>query len=69
MARDWSRIDKCQDVDEAVVLLNNIITVFNNCFPLIKVKLSMRGLTYMSISVKHFEKYVTKACGKEIMNK
>ena len=30
-AQDWSRMDKCQDVNEAVALLNNIITsVFNN---------------------------------------
>ena len=37
-AKDWSRIDDCQDVNEAVVLLNNIISsAFNNCFPLMKV--------------------------------
>ena len=38
-AQYWSRIDDCQDVNEAVVLLNNIISsAFSNCFPLTKVK-------------------------------
>ena len=42
-AQDSSCVDDCEDVNEATLLLNHIITsVFNNGFPLIKVKLSTR---------------------------
>ena len=56
-------------MNEAVVLLNNIISsAFNNCFPLIEVKLSTRDPPYMSHLVKLCAKYVTKIYGKESMN-
>ena len=68
-AQDWSRIDDCQDVNEALVLLNNIISsAFNNCFPLIKVKLSTRDPPYMSPLVKHLCKTRNKNIRKESMS-
>jgi hypothetical protein len=46
-------IDDCEDVNESVILLNHIITsAFNNCFPLIKVKLSTRDPPYIDPLVK-----------------
>ena len=73
-AQDWSRIDDCQDVNEAVLLLNNIISsAFNNCFPLIKVKLSTRDPPYMSPLVKHLckirKKNIQKGVNKQLQNK
>lgn len=53
-AQDWSYIDGCDDVNEAVTLLNRIITsAFNNSFPLIEVKLSTQDHPYMSLLVQH----------------
>ena len=53
-AQDWSCVKDCEDVNEATLLLNHIITSgFNIGFPLIKVKLSTRDPPYMSPLVKH----------------
>ena len=42
------------DVDNATTLLNDKIpSIFNECFPLIKVKVSTRDPPYMSPLVKH----------------
>ena len=73
-AQYWSRIDDCQDVNEAVVLLNNIISsAFSNCFPLIKVKLSTRDPPYMSPLVKHLCKIgnnnIRKGVNEQLQNK
>ena len=51
---DWSAIYKANNVDEAITLLNDkIFSIFNECFPLIKVKVSTRDPPYMSPLVKH----------------
>ena len=64
-AQDWSWVDKCHDVNEAVTLLNNtIISAFNNSFPLIKVKLSTRDPPYMSPLVKHLCKIRNRSIWK-----
>ena len=60
-AQDWSCVEDCEDVNEATLLLNHIITsAFNNSFPLIKVKLSTRDPPYMSSLVKHLCKIHNK---------
>ena len=51
---DWSSIYNTNDVDKATTLLNDkISSIFNECFPLIKVKVSTRDPPYMSPLVKH----------------
>ena len=51
---DWSAIYNANNVDEATTLLNDkIFSIFNECFPLIKVKVSTRDPPYMSPLVKH----------------
>ena len=46
---DWSHIYNCNNVNDTVTLLNDTITnMFNDCFPLIKVKMSTRDPPYMS---------------------
>ena len=51
---DWSSIYNTNDVDKATTLLNDkISSIFNGCFPLIKVKVSTRDPPYMSTLVKH----------------
>ena len=51
---DWSAIYKANNVDEATTLLNDkIFSISNECFPLIKVKVSTHDPPYMSPLVKH----------------
>ena len=51
---DWSSISNSNDVDKATTLLNDkIFSIFNEWFPLIKVKVSTRDPQYMSPLVKH----------------
>ena len=51
---DWSSIYNTNDVDKATTLLNDkISSIFSECFPLIKVKVSTRDPPYMSPLVKH----------------
>ena len=50
----WSNVLSCDDITEATHLLENTLKeIFNECFPLIKVKLSSRDPPYMSLLVKH----------------
>ena len=66
-AQDWSCVKDCEDVNEATLLLNHIITsAFNNSFPLIKVKLSTRDPPYMSPLVKHLCKIRNKSVRKGV---
>ena len=66
-AQDWSYVKDCEDVNEATLLLNHIITsAFNNSFPLIKVKLSTRDPPYMSPLVKHLCKIRNKSVRKGV---
>ena len=51
---DWSSIYNTNDVDKATALLNDkISSIFSECLPLIKVKVSTRDPPYMSLLVKH----------------
>ena len=51
---DWSKIFSVNDVEEAVQLLNQEISLmFNESFPQIKVKTSSRDPPYMSLLVKY----------------
>ena len=51
---DWSRVFSVNDVEEAVLLLNQEISLmFNESFPQIKVKTSSRHPPYMSPLVKY----------------
>ena len=50
----WSKVFSVNDVEEAVLLLNQEISLmFNESFPRIKVKTSSRDPTYMSPLVKY----------------
>ena len=50
----WSNVLFCDDIIEAIYLLKNTLKeIFNECFPLIKVKVSSRDPPYMSPLVKH----------------
>ena len=50
----WNNVLSCDDITEAIHLLDNTLTgIFNECFPLIKVKVSSRDPPYMSPLVKH----------------
>ena len=51
---DWSSVYNTSDVDYAVTVLNElIVSLFNECFPLIRVKVSSRDPLFMSPLVKH----------------
>ena len=51
---NWSYVDNANDFDEAVTVFNEIIiNLFNECFLLIKVKVSSRYPPFMSPPVKH----------------
>ena len=51
---DWSSVYNTSDVDYAVTVLNElIVSLFNECFPLIRVKVSSRDPPFMSPLVKH----------------
>ena len=51
---DWSKVFSANDVEEAVLLLNQEISLmFNESFPRIKVKMSSRDPPYMSPLVKY----------------
>lgn len=60
-ACDWSNIYAAKNVEEAVLLLNKeIVSMFNESFPLIKIKSSTRDPPYMSPLVKHLCKIRNK---------
>ena len=60
---DWSSIYNTNDVDKATTLLNDkVSSIFNECFSLIKVKVSTRDPPYMSPLVKH----LINKCNKQI---
>ena len=66
---DWSHIHNCNNVNDTVTLLNYTITnMFNDCFPLIKVKMSTRDAPYMSPLVKHLCKIRNKNIAKGVNN-
>ena len=66
---DWSHIHNCNNVNDTVTLLNDTITnMFNDCFPLIKVKMSTRDPPYMSPLVKHLCKIRNKNIAKGVNN-
>ena len=51
---DWSSVYNTSGADQAVAASNElIVSLFNECFCLIKVKVSSRDPTYMSPLVKH----------------
>ena len=51
---DWSSVSTNADLCESVRLFNGtLMTMFNDCFPLKKVKVSSRDPPYMSPLVKH----------------
>ena len=51
---DWSSVNTNTDLCESVRLFNDtLMTMFNDCFPLKKVKVSSRDPPYMSPLVKH----------------
>ena len=57
------------NVNDTVTLLNDTITnMFNDCFPLIKVKMSTRDPPYMSPLVKHLCKIRNKNIAKRVKN-
>ena len=48
-ACDWNNVLSCDDITEATHLLDNTLTgIFNECFPLIKVKVSSRDPLYVA---------------------
>ena len=50
----WSNVLSCDDITEEIYLLENTLKkIFNECFPLIKVKVSSRNPPSMSPTVKH----------------
>ena len=50
----WSNVLSCDDITEAIYLLEKTLKeIFNECFPLIKVKVSSRDPPYMSPLVKY----------------
>ena len=60
---DWSSISNSNEVDKATTLLNDkISSIFNEWFPLIKVKVSTRDPPYMSPLV--INTYPTNAISK-----
>ena len=66
---DWSHIYNCNNVNEAVTLLNGTITnMFNDCFPLIKVKMSTRDPPYTSPLFKHLCKISNRKIRKRVNN-
>ena len=71
---DWNQIHDCNDVNDAVTLFNDTITnLFNECFPLIKVKMSTRDPPYMSPLVKHLckirNKNITKGVNSDLQKR
>ena len=51
---DWSRVYSSTDANEAALLLNDtLFNLYDECFPLIKVRMSTRDPPFMSPLVKH----------------
>ena len=51
---DWSRVYSSTDANEAALLLNDTLSdLYDECFPLIKVRMSTRDPPFMSPLVKH----------------
>ena len=51
---NWTSVNNTRDASEAVSILTDAIGgMYNDCFPLIKVKVSSRGPPYMTPLVKH----------------
>jgi hypothetical protein len=58
---DWSKVYSANDAEEAVLLLNQeIVLMFKESFPLIKIKTSSRDPPYMSPLVKQLCKIRNK---------
>ena len=54
---DWSSVYNTSGANQAVAALNElIVSLFNECFLLIKLKVSSRDPPYMSSLVKHLWK-------------
>ena len=63
---DWSSVSTNTDLCESVRLFNDtLMTMFNDCCPLKKVKVSSRDPPYMSPLVKHLCNTVNKMTGKK----
>ena len=51
---NWTGLDNKNDVNKAVSTLTNVIgNIFNDCFPLIKVKVSSKDPPFMTPLVRH----------------
>ncbi len=73
-AFDWSKVYSANDIEEAVLLLNDGITsMFNESFPLIKIKISSRDPPYMSPLVKYLcnirNKHISKGANTDLQEK
>ena len=64
---NWADVNDTNDVDEAVCTLSNVIeNMFNDCFPLIKVRVSSKDPPFMTPLVKHLCKIRNRQIGRGI---
>ena len=71
---DWSTVYNCNIVDEAVILLSDtIVAMFNECFPLIKVKVSTCDPPYMTPLLRHLckirNKQITRGANNDLQER
>jgi hypothetical protein len=63
----WTSVNNTRDASEAVSILTDAIgSMYNHCFPLIKVKVSSRDPPYMTPLVKHLCKMRNRQIGMGI---
>ena len=64
---NWADVNNANDVNEVVCTLSNVIgNMFNDCFPLIKVRVSSKDPPFMTPLVKHLCKIRNRQIGRGI---
>ena len=67
---NWAYVNNANDVDEAVCTISNVIgNMFNDCFPLIKVRVSSKDPPFMTPLVKHLCKIRNRQIEGELIRK
>lgn len=66
---NWAGVNNMHDVNEAVSTLTNVIgNMFNDCFPLVKVRVSSKDPPFMTPLVKHLFKKGNRQIQRGIKN-